>query len=312
MNKKIICIGIISMFLLTSCASISASSLTKDKNLIKCSENLRLRAGKFYANGDVVFTVDPDYQGNKTIPHGSDVTIYCEYENVDTLAPAEYWEFEFEVSSSGANSGHFEEIKSVEFFDDLGPDDSHEGTLEITVPLDRFINGAEEMHFSAKGWRKFPMFNITDWCSEYGCCAFTLTNNPPNKPFTPEGAIEIKYQSRQDQEYTVEVPDDPDGDPIVEYEWWLDRERDDFEINTKTDEPSVEIDFPENLQGIKEPYYLKVRVKDNYLTWSTWSTALEITAMPKKSRNQHMSLVLHGILERSNLFPLLKHFFEVI
>jgi len=307
MNKKIICISIIGMFLLTSFAGIVSgetifqndSEEQNDKAVLKT--DLRICTGKFYSNGHIEFITDPDFTGTKEIPHGSDVTVYCEFENVDTLTPGEFWKFRTEVYTTGYGPGH-NEGKTKVIYDEWG-DDSQTGTIEITIPLEKFILGANGIHHWSDGYYEIPWLNYTDYCCESAGIDVVLLNENPNKPSSPEGPTNIqgKYGETTKHTYEVDIAVDPDGDEI-NYKWRLDREKDDYHQEKTTDEPYVELEIPYDRSWGKEIYHLKVQAQDSYLTLSEWSDPLEITVRRVKSRNHELQF------DFTKLFSLLEQF----
>ena len=308
MRKKIICIAILGIFLFASVGS--AEIVFKNESYEKENQNvlnneLKICYGKFYSNGHIEFIKDPDFSGTIDIPHGYDVTVYCDYEIVDTLTPGEFWEFHTNVFTTGNVAGSYDEEESIAIWDEYG-DDSQTGVWEFTIPLEKFILGADEIHHWSDGSYEIPWLNYSEYCYTSHDVYANLLNENPNKPSLPEGPTCLTARAGGTTEtvtYTVDIPSDPDGDDIIKYKWLKKDEDDDYwGPELIRDQPSIELNFHYNRLVGEHTYLLKVQVQDSYLTWSEWSEPLEITIRRVKSRSYEVHFLEH--------MPMLKEILE--
>ena len=175
----------------TGATILSSPETIKTENIQANGGNtIDLRTGKLYSNGDIEFTKDPDFQGTKIIPHGNNVVVSCDYQNVDTLVPGEFWKFKLKIVAYG-NAVWYDKDKSVVIEDALGPDDSQEGEIKITIPLEILKEGVTDISCTVEGWYKIPWLNISHYCYEFNLTVdVDIVNNPPTSS-TPEKAQRI-------------------------------------------------------------------------------------------------------------------------
>lgn len=290
MKGKMITIGIMGMFLLINASVVIAVSTTsvensKDKNgqIGACGMDERC-AGYMWTtsgtDGDVLH-IEPNSEfggPDRTIyvPHGEGVSLWADWEIKEDswLLYPETWGFQIETNY-------------IQIEDQLAYDDAQAGTLYWN-----FSSEYLKAHPEGFGLQVFLEVRykppLLDWGWEDtvvpsdGVCKIIPENEPPNTPAVPDGPTTVKHESTHT--YTVEASD-PDGDPIVEYNWFVQYGDDNHyhEVKTTT-EPKVDITFRDSSWG-RLVHYLKVQVKDDYGAWSEWSEPLKITSKKLLSRN---------------------------
>lgn len=249
MNKKIICISIIGMFLLTSISSFSAIGETAEKQIKtndvdKLNETLQPEpeikpasveeltldmadlwvegtGGKEYNDCHISWESTPYWI---TIPHGGSIDITL---NVDWEVQAdqnnwlgeweEQWYFLFKVQMPGIGVIKREKPK----LDTLLLDDSEAGTFSITFTADEgdvgwFLLVTLLSFHARKNWFVTEEYQVVRRDAAEWKMGFEYDNQKPNIPDRPVGPT--TGEAGIEYEYTFTTTD-PDGDNVY---YWVD------------------------------------------------------------------------------------------
>jgi hypothetical protein len=316
MKGKIITMGILGMFLLTSITStvMAASSTTietpKDKNEQVNSFSMDERCFGYMwtksgctSHDEAHIEPNLEFGGSDHtiyIPHGEGVSLWVDWEITEDswyLYP-EGWQF---VCNVGSDIYH-----DIVIEDQFAIDDAQTGKFYYNFSNEYFKAHPDgfSIYVGMNVFYNLAYLNYSDYASYTLVGKLVPLNEPPNTPAKPEGPTKVKYEVPHT--YTVEAANDPDGDPL-EYVWGIDREDDDYYEVITTTEPEVSIAFPDD--GLNwRVYYLKVYVKDDYSACSGWSEPLKIISKRFLLGNTYMP----PFWEFSEQFPLLERLLQYL
>jgi len=335
MNKKIICISIIGMFLLTGISSFSAIGETAEKqkktnDVDKLNETLQPKQEIETASVDEI-TLDMadiwvEGTGGKeyndchinwhstpywiTIPHKGSIDITL---NVDWEVQAdqnnwlgeweEQWYFLFKIEMPGIGVIKREKPK----LDTILLDDSESGTFSITFTADEsFVNWfllVSLISFHArKNWFIPEEYQAVMTEDRQWKMGFEYDNQGPKRPDRPVGPT--TGEAGIEYEYTVTTTD-PEGDDVYYLVNWDDS----VNLDKYGPYPSGATATVKHVWEKEGNYNMQVLARDTYGWQSDWSDPLSVTMPRNRAINTPFLNFLHN---HPNMFPLIQRLLQIL
>jgi len=305
MNKKIIVIGFLSVFLLSNLASASDITLFSDRqknnNLssMGVGENI-VYVAELWIDGygdkstnDCHYSIN-DNNGVIYLPHVPanggeiDVTFIANYTIINDQSEFdEIWKFFFAFSWTFLGNKFVEERISI--YDNFGIDDAQTGQLSSTITIDSsYVGKYVWLDLNVAHLRDYwALPDFPEWVNSgvITLKTFEQINEAPNKPVI-EGPSTIK--PRQTGTFKA-TSTDPESDRI-KYEWdWEETAG----IDIITDYyNSGETDTQQKKWPIRGTYKIKCRATDEYSATSEWSTfTVTVSRNRAKIRTSYQQLL---------------------